>query len=115
MSIIGEFRCGEDILVALDAVSGDPDTVDAITAKLAPAETRGGAAVISEGAVRHAMTVTARPAAGDIPAGWTLLLPAATSATLAPGLYGIDARLVIGSGVDITDNTAFVRLTRPAL
>lgn len=115
MAIIGEFRVGEDILVALDAVSGDPGTVDVITARLAPAEMRGGVPVISEGTVRHVMTASARAASGDIPAGWTLLLPAATSATLAPGLYGIDARLEAGSGVDITDTTAFVRLTRPAL
>lgn len=115
MSIIGEFRVGEDILVALDAVSGDADSVDLVTAKLAAAEMRNGVPMISEGATRHDMTVNARAAAGDILAGWTLLLAAADSAALVPGLYGIDARFEIGSGVDITDTTAFVRLTRPAL
>lgn len=115
MSIIGEFRVGEDILVALDAVSGDPDSVDLVTAKLAAAEIRGGATIIREGAEAHDMTVTPRTASGDIAAGWTLLLPAETTAQLAPGLYGIDARLEIGGGVDITDRTAFIRLTRAAV
>lgn len=115
MSIIGEFRVGEDILVALDAVSGDPATVDAITAKLAAADIRGGAATIREGVEAHEMAVTPRTASGDIAAGWNLLLPAVTTAQLAPGLYGIDARLEVGSGVDITDRTAFIRLTRAAV
>ena len=35
--IIGEFRIGEDISVALDAAAGDPATVTTITAKMMPA------------------------------------------------------------------------------
>ena len=114
MSIIGEFRVGEDVLVALDAVSGDPLTVDSLAAWITPGEPRSGGPIVREGAARTELAVSSREAAGDVPAGWTLTLTAAQSAELGPGLYGIDARLAIGSGIDITDTTAFIRLTRSA-
>lgn len=114
MSIIGDFRVGETLSLALDALSGDPGEVSAIAAWIAPAEQRGGVASVREDAVRTALDVTTRAASGDVPAGWTLTLSAAASAALLPGLYGIDARLTVGGGVDITDASAFVRLTRSA-
>ena len=114
MSIIGEFRVGQTIEVALDAISGDPGSVTGPTAWLASAEHRSGGLIIPETAERHALDVAPRAAAGDIPAGWTLTLAAAVSATLLPGLYGIDMKLPVAGGIGITDTTAFVRLTRSA-
>jgi hypothetical protein len=114
--IIGEFRVGEDILIALDAVSGDAASVTEVTARMAAASAnRNGDAEISASATRIPMAVTFRPATADNSAGWTLLLAAASSASLEPGIYGIDARLVVGTGVIITDTTAFIRVSRCAL
>lgn len=115
MSIIGTFRVGEDILVALDALSGDPGTVSAPAAWLASTVQRGGGFAVPEDAAHVALAVTARAAAGDIPAGWNLLLAAASSAALVPGVYGIDLKMTDGATVNITDATAFVRLTRSAV
>lgn len=52
MSIIGEFRVGETISLALDALAGDPQAVSGPEAFLAPAEVRGGVTVVREGAAR---------------------------------------------------------------
>ena len=63
-----------------------------------------------------ALVVAAREASEEIPAGWNLTLPAASSEALEPGVYGIDARLTgAGGSVDVTDVTALVRLTRAAI
>lgn len=114
-SIIGEFRIGETIVVALDAVSGDPDDVSAITAAMRLVDTSGEAPAFVAAAEAIALTPAPRAAAGDIPAGWTLTLAAAASAELSPGTYGLDARLSIAGGVDITDETALLVLTEAAV
>lgn len=115
MSVIGEFRVGEDIAVALDAVSGEVDSVDTVTAKIRPAIRNGGSLELDFDASATDMAVSARDADGDIPAGWTLSLSAAQTAGMDEGYYGIDAKLVIGSGTDITDQTAFIRFTKAAM
>ncbi|MFT4027336.1 MAG: hypothetical protein QM676_11115 [Novosphingobium sp.] len=107
---IGTFRIGEDLAVALDAVSGDTAEVTAITARIKPAEVLGNRLVIDHDAPGLALAVTPRDTAG-----WTLALSAATTATLAPGLYGIDARLAFGAAVEITEQTAFVALSQAAV
>lgn len=100
MSATFEYQRGETIVVALDAVSGDPATVTAITAKLKPLP--GGANEIEAAAVPVAdFVVTARVASGDIPAGWNLTLSATASAALLPGRYAADARLTVGGGIEI--------------
>ena len=96
------YQRGETISLALDAVSGDPTGVTAITAqvKAVPA----GRTMVPAGApVAATFVPVARAASGDVPAGWTLTISAATSATLTAGLYQADARLVIAAGVIITD------------
>ena len=96
------YQRGETISLALDAVSGDPSSVSAITAhlKAVPA----GRTMVSAGSpVIATFTATTRAASGDVPAGWTLTINAATSATLTAGLYQADARLVMAAGVIITD------------
>ncbi|MDE2434723.1 MAG: hypothetical protein KGM49_00550 [Sphingomonadales bacterium] len=114
MTIIADFRIGETASIELDAVAGDPSTVVAPEAYLAPADMRGGTATIREGAARTALTITPRAASGTVPAGWTVTLTATASATLSPGVYGIDVKLPVGGTIEITETTAFVQLTRSA-
>jgi hypothetical protein len=103
--IIGEYRIGEDIAVALDATAGDPATVTAISAKMKPALLSTSRLVLDETAAAISLTVAPQSPAS---AGWT-------SAALSPGVYGIDARLAIGSGVEMTDQSAFISLTKAAV
>lgn len=90
------FQRGETISLALDATSGDVGLVSAITAWMRRAI---GAAVPPESAE---FTVTARAAAGDVPAGWDLVVDAAASAALPAGLYDADAAVTIAGGTSIT-------------
>jgi hypothetical protein len=110
--IIGEFRIGEDLLVALDATGGNAALASAISAAIKPATIGANRLVLDDAASGVALTISAQNPAS---AGWTLGLPASQTATMEPGIYGIDARLVVGSGIAITDQTAFVRLSRAAL
>jgi hypothetical protein len=96
------YQRGETISLALDAVSGDPLTVTAITAQLKAVP--AGRTMVPAGApIVATFAPVTRAAAGDIPAGWTLTINAATSASLTAGLYQADARLVVAAGVIITD------------
>lgn len=107
-------RIGADITVALDAVSGDPASV-VVTAfivrsnHLTRFRPENGFAAIP-------LVVAPRAAAGNIPAGWNVTLPAAQSAALRPGLYGIDA-VISGPGgsTAITPRTALIDLTAAAV
>ena len=108
--VIGEFRIGEDLAVALDAAGGDPATVTGVTASMKPAKVSANRLTLDDEAAAIALAVTSRAEAG-----WTLSLSAAASAELAPGLYGIDARLAFPGGVEITERTAFVALSRGAV
>ena len=56
--------------------------------------------------VAASFTVSPRAAAGDIPAGWTLTIPASVSATLSPGAYLADARLEVAGGIVVTESVA---------
>jgi hypothetical protein len=99
------FQRGETIVLALDAVSGDPQTVDAITAHL-KALPPGRTVVPALAQVAASFTISSRAATGEIPAGWTLTIPAATSAGLPAGAYVADARIEVGGGVVMTDSVA---------
>lgn len=99
------FQRGETISLALDAVTGDPLTVSAITAQL-KAVPPGRTSVPPGTSVSASFTVTNRLATVDIPAGWTLIIPAAISATLGAGSYLADARLEIAGGVVISEAVA---------
>lgn len=106
------FRRGETIYLALDAMTGTTGSVSAISAKLRKLEP--GVKTLAQNAPdAAAFTVTVRAASGDIPAGWDLRVPAATSVGLAAGLYVADARLVISSDVEITESVT-VQITEPA-
>jgi hypothetical protein len=97
------FQRGETVSLALDALSGDPLTVSAISAAMkAVAPGRTGVSAVAP--VAAVFNITTRAASGSIPAGWTLTIPATVSATLAPGAYLADARLVVAGGVVITES-----------
>jgi hypothetical protein len=102
-----EFARGETIGLALDAVEGDVSGVTSVTARL-KAVGPGGSVVSAGPAV--AIAVSARAAVGDEPPGWTLTVDAAASAGLRPGLYRVDARMEVGSGVIVTDGVT-LRIT----
>jgi len=96
------FQRGETISLALEAVSGDPLAVSAVTAAMKPLAP-GRAAPDPDAAVAATFVVSFVAASGSDPARWLLTLSAAESAALAAGSYSADARLVIGGGVAITD------------
>lgn len=99
------FQRGETISLAIDAVTGDPLTVTAISAAMkmvAPGRTS-----VSAGTpVAAAFAVSPRAAQGEIPPGWNLTVDAASSAVLAPGGYLADAKLTVAGGVIITESVA---------
>lgn len=108
--IIGSFRIGEDVSVALDALTGDPATVTAITANMKPAKVAANRIVLDDAAAGIAMQVNPQGAAG-----WTITLAHTATANLAAGLYGIDARLTIAGSVEMTEQTGFIALTQAAV
>lgn len=93
------FTRGETVVLALDALAGDPQTVSAISAKLR-AMSPGRTTISPSAPVAGTFTVSARAANGGVPAGWDLVL---STGSLAAGRYGADARLEIAGGVIITD------------
>jgi hypothetical protein len=99
------FQRGETISLALDAVSGNPLDVSAISAQLKAVPP--GRMNVPEGApVAATFVIAARPAVGDIPPGWILTLPAAVSASLPVASYLADARLEVTGGVIVTESVA---------
>lgn len=114
--VIGTFRVGEDIGIALDIASGTAPGGVVVTASMKRGRLLGETFEPLAGADPVAITVTSRAESGDIPAGWNLTLPAAASALLAAGTYGIDAKFAVSGGAtEITDMTAVIRLTRAVI
>ena len=99
------FQRGETISLALDAVTGDPLSVTAISAAM-KAVAPGRTSVNAGAPVAAAFAIMPRAAIGDIPPGWTLTVDAAASAALAVGGYVADAKLSVGGGVIITESVA---------
>ncbi|MBK8631375.1 MAG: hypothetical protein IPN84_14630 [Sphingomonadales bacterium] len=100
-----QFQRGETIALALDAVDGDPTDVTLIAAQL-KAVPPGRTSVPPGEPASASFSVSMRAASDDAPAGWTLIIPAATSAGLVPGLYLADARLTLADGVIQTEPVA---------
>jgi len=94
------YQRGETVVLALDAVIGDPALVTAASVILKravipdriPGESEPDAATL---------TVEPRDASGDIPAGWFATLSAEDCGELAPGAYyaGLSLTLVDGAVV----------------
>jgi hypothetical protein len=99
------FQRGETILLALDAVTGDPLVVTAISAAM-KAVAPGRTSVSAGAPVAAAFAISPRAAQGNIPPGWNLTVDASISAALAAGNYLADAKLTIGGGVVITESVA---------
>lgn len=99
------FQRGETIVLALDAVTGDPLAVTAIGAVM-KAVPPGRTGVPDGAPVAATFSISLRAAVGDIPPGWTLTIDAATSAALAPGAYLADARLEVAGGMIVTEPVA---------
>lgn len=99
------FQRGETISVGLDALTGDPQAVTAISANM-KALAPGRTSIAGTEPIAAAFDITPRSAAGDVPAGWTLIIAAATSATLAPGSYLADARIEISGAIVISETVA---------
>jgi hypothetical protein len=99
------YQRGETVSLALDALSGNPASVTAISAQLKPVAP-GRLSVAADAPVAASFMISPRAAVDDIPAGWTLTIPASVSATLAAGFYAADARLEVAGGVIITDQVA---------
>lgn len=99
------FQRGETISLALDAVTGDPLSVTAISAAM-KAVAPGRTSVSAGTPVAAVFAITPRAAQGDIPPGWNLTIDAASSAALAAGSYLADATLTVGGGVVITESVA---------
>lgn len=99
------FERGETVSLALDALSGDPASVSAISAQL-KAVAPGRLSVAADAAVAATFAIVPRAAVDELPAGWTLTIPASTSASLAAGFYAADARLEVAGGVIITEQVA---------
>jgi hypothetical protein len=99
------FQRGETISLALDALSGNPLTVSSISAAM-KAVAPGRTSVTADAPVAAVFAITARGAFGDIPAGWTLTIPALVSQALKPGSYVADARLEVAGGIVITESIA---------
>ena len=108
--IIGCFRIGEDVSVALDALTGDPATVTAISARMKPAKVTANRIVLDDTATAMNMQVTAQGTEG-----WIVSLSHVATAGLAVGIYGIDARLTISGAVEMTEQTGFIALTQAAV
>lgn len=96
------FQRGETIALALDAVTGDPQSIAGISAQL-KAIPPGRTSVPPGEPVAAEFVISTRPAEGETPAGWTLVIAAATSAGLTPGHYLADARLDVAGGVIVTE------------
>ena len=108
--IIGSFRIGEDVSVALDALTGDPATVTAVSARMKPAKVTANRIVLDDSASAKNMQVTAIGAEG-----WLVTLGHSDTAGLAAGIYGIDAKLTISGSVEMTEQTGFIALTQAAV
>jgi len=116
MQTIGTFRLGEDIVVALDAVEGDISQVSSIIAAMRGAAPGKPLFTVDRTRPAVPLLVLARPATDDFPAGWNLTLPAASTAGLSPGIYGIDAKITFSSGsIDITDVSALIVVNEAAV
>jgi hypothetical protein len=99
------FQRGETLTLALDAIIGDPLSVTSISAVM-KAVPPGRTGVPDGAPVAATFSISPRAAQGDIPPGWTLTIPATTSATLSSGAYLADARLEVAGGVIVTEPVA---------
>ncbi|SMF70485.1 hypothetical protein [Allosphingosinicella indica] len=105
------FQRGETISLALDAIEGDAGSVSAIAADLRPLS-NGRVEATEDAPIAASFTISDRAAEGDDPGGFNLVITAAFSADLSPGLYIADARVTVAGGVIVTDPVT-LRIAEP--
>jgi hypothetical protein len=112
--IVGIFQKGEDIRIALEAVSGDRTIVGAVTAVMRKVRMAGSTVIADRGEPIAVHVITREPQGCDR-GGWTLTVPADAARDLPAGFYGIDARLVVNGAPIITDQPAIIQLSEALL
>lgn len=106
------FKRGETISLSLDLVEGtfsDIVSIEAAIRRLSP----GAEALSPDDKVYGTFDIVWRASTSSEVAGWTLTYDAADSEKLDLGLYEIDARVSVGSGLQIS-NSVVIRIIEPA-
>ncbi len=111
-----QFRLGEDLAVCLDVMDGEFSSVTAISGRLRRVMSGCGKDEFDPMDQGRSMLVFQQQVApGGLP-GWLFLLPAAETAGLSPGDYGVDARMVLAGGaLAVTRKSAYISLTDGAV
>lgn len=104
---------GETLTILLDDMDGIAGEVTEVTARLRPGIASRRAVDPDVAAVAD-FAVTPRAADGDDPAGWSLILSATATASIAAGFYLVDARLAMDGGTEIVTDPLAIRVTEPA-
>jgi hypothetical protein len=113
--INGTFRIGEPVSVGIIVPAEAAALVTAATAFIARSENEARFQP-APGFVPLQLAAAARAAAGAVGPGWNFTLSAAQSATLEPGIYGIDSRLSFATGdPEFSEETLLIELTASAV
>lgn len=96
------FSQGETISIALDNVEGDISQVSSVSCSMKFVEP-GRKEPLDDAEVTESFLVIDREATEDIPEGWTLTIDSTSSSNIPTGRYMVDAKINIGSSVQITD------------
>jgi hypothetical protein len=113
--ISGTFRVGGPVSVGIIVPAEAVGLVAAATAFIARSENEARFQPAPD-FVPLEMTASPRAAAGAIGPGWNFTLSAAQSATLEPGVYGIDSLLSFASGdPEPSGETLLIELTPSAV
>ena len=116
--IAATFRIGATMAFAVDLPTGDPALVNAMACSILLVAKDNTLALDAAAGTKIALTVTAYAAAGDAsyPAGWACVLPAASTVSLAPGIYAVDIKATLTTGEQqMSDRPQFLRVTRAAV
>ena len=108
------FQRGETVLLGLALKSGSINDVTPGGVAAAMKLVMGGRYGADVSLDPIDFTVTERAAAGDIPAGWNLMIGADASALLAIGTYQANAQFMVGSGL-IKSDPVMVRIVDSAI
>lgn len=99
--------------IYLDDPDGIAPSIESVTMQLRRGNRLTGQAD-RDAPVSAELTVTAREAEGDSPAGWTGKIDAATSASIDLGFHILDARLIFSGGDEILTDPVEIDVVEPA-
>lgn len=106
------FKRGETISLSLDLVEGESEEIASIEASLRRISP-GAEELQPDDRVYGDFDIVWRPSTSSEVAGWTLTYMDEDSELLDLGYYEIDARLEVGSGLQIS-NSVVIRIIEPA-